>query len=40
VIKSKWMKCARHVACIVKTAYKMSAGKPEKRRPFGRPTDG
>jgi hypothetical protein len=39
VIKSRWIKQVRHVACIgeMRNAYKTLVRKPEGRRPLGRP---
>ena len=39
VIKSRRMKCAGHVACMgeVRGVYRVLMGKPEGRRPLGRP---
>jgi hypothetical protein len=39
VIKSKKMRWAGHVACIgyVRSAYNILVGKPEGKRPLGRP---
>jgi hypothetical protein len=39
VIKSRKMRLLRHVACMGKRrgAYRVLVGKPEGKRPFGRP---
>jgi hypothetical protein len=39
VIKSSGMRCAGHVARMgeMRNAYNISVGKPEGKRPFGRP---
>jgi hypothetical protein len=39
VMKLRRLSCARHEACMVERrgAYRVLVGKPEGRRPFGRP---
>jgi hypothetical protein len=36
---TRWMSWAGHVACIhkIRKAYKILIGKPERKRPLGRP---
>jgi hypothetical protein len=39
VVKSRWLRWAGHVACMEekRSAYRALVGKPEGRRPLGRP---
>jgi hypothetical protein len=41
VIKWRWLRWAEHIAGIGerKTTYRLLVGKPEGKRPLGRPTD-